>query len=70
MELAKLVPKAISYQMAIALHALSMQSITQLQRVASAPVVSSLINGEFALENAEPMSNIILLPKLAHAFLD
>jgi len=69
-ELVKLVLKAISSQMDIVLHALLMQNITQLQKIVSARVVSSLINGEFALANAEPMSNIILRPKLVHAFLD
>ena len=70
MELVKLALKTISSQMDIALHALLMQSITQLPRIVYAQMVSSLINGESAHANVEPMRNTTLLPKLAHAFPD
>lgn len=50
--------------------ALLMPSITQLQGTVYAQTVSSPINGESALANAELMRNITLLPKLAHVSLD
>jgi hypothetical protein len=62
--------KTILSQMDTALHALLMQYITQLQGIAFAQMVSSLINGEYAHGNVELMNNIILLLKLVHVYLD
>jgi hypothetical protein len=70
MEHARLALKTILSQMDTVLLALLMQFITQLQGIAFAQMVSSLINGEYAHENVELMNNIIILLKLVHVYLD